>query len=324
MRAYGYHSFRDIQVNEIDWLRWQRLVDTVAEMFNAPAAFINQANTKGIEVLIASELPTTRYPPGHIAAIDDNVYCHYVVQKNQLLYVPDASLDPRWHDNPEYKEDHYVSYLGMPIIWPDGDAFGTLCVLSDVVTQYPATYLKVLNVIRDVINADLAHMYRENQLINQSYLDPLTKIYNRRGFEELFEKNQQLALRLGRKMVLLSFDLDGFKPINDNYGHITGDKILAFFATCLKGSCRGSDLVARWGGDEFLVLAHAETEQLEHSVLKRLDENLANQTHLPKFDYSVGMLQLDAESPHQLDNILPNVDARMYHHKRNKQVKPHK
>lgn len=318
MQSYGYHSFREIEVDEIDWQRWQRLVNTVADMFKAPAAFINQANTKGIEVLIASELPTTLYAPGEASPINSNVYCHYVVQHNEHLYVPDASRDPRWLDNPEYLEDNYVSYLGMPINWPDGNTFGTLCVLSDITTDYPGTYLKVLEVIRDVINADLAHIYRESQLLTETYVDPLTRIYNRRGFEEMFTQNQQLAKRLGRQMVLLSFDLDKFKPINDSLGHDTGDKVLQYFAQSLKHSCRSCDLVARWGGDEFLVLAHSETDQLEDSLLLRLDTALKDAKNLPCIEYSVGILKIDSGQEQSLERHLPNVDARMYHHKRSK------
>ncbi|MBT1443223.1 sensor domain-containing diguanylate cyclase [Shewanella sp. JM162201] len=318
MRAYGYHSFREIEVNEIDWQRWQRLVNTVAEMFNAPAAFINQANTKGIEVLIASELPTTLYGPGEVSDIDSNVYSHYVVQRNEQLYVPDASLDQRWRDNPEYRDDNYISYLGMPINWPDGSPFGTLCVMSDVATDYPKTYLKVLEVIREVINADIGHMYRENQLLTASYVDPLTGIYNRRGFEEMYCQNQHLARRLGRQMVLLSFDLDNFKPINDKLGHEAGDAVLRHFAGSLKRSCRNCDLVARWGGDEFLVLAHSETDDLENSLLLRLDTMLGAAGALPEIGYSVGMLKIDGADALSLKELLPSVDERMYHHKRSK------
>ncbi|WP_372873296.1 diguanylate cyclase [Shewanella sp.] len=318
MEAYGYHSFREIEVKEIDWQRWQRLVNTVAEMFDAPAAFINQANTKGIEVLIASELPTTLYAPGEVSSIDSNVYCHQVVQRNEPLYVPDASSDKRWVNNPEYVEDNYISYLGMPINWPDGNTFGTLCVLSNIITHYPDTYLKVLNVIRDVINADLAHIYRESQLLTESYVDPMTGIYNRRGFEEMFIQNRNLARRLGRQVVLLSFDLDNFKPINDEWGHKVGDEVLTFFAGCLKTSCRNCDLVARWGGDEFLVLAHSETTQLVDSLLQRLDHALHANSSLPCIEYSVGILKVDSEQEGELTSYLPQVDARMYHHKRSK------
>ncbi|MBF0250397.1 MAG: GGDEF domain-containing protein [Alphaproteobacteria bacterium] len=84
--------------------------------------------------------------------------------------------------------------------------------------------------------------------------DPLTGAHNRRGFSAEFDRVLSAARRYGEYGVLVMIDLDGFKPINDTYGHAAGDAILMQVARILKDNIRPQDLVARLGGDEFAVL----------------------------------------------------------------------
>ncbi|QLE84951.1 MULTISPECIES: sensor domain-containing diguanylate cyclase [Shewanella] len=316
---YPYNSILDMEIEEIDWLRWQRLVNTVADMFDAPSTFITQANVKGIEVLIASQTPDTHYKPGGYADFNTNVYCHQVVKNSQELYVKDASGEQRWADNPEYTEDNYVSYLGLPICWPDGSVFGTLCVLDTETTNYPQKYIDTLDLIKEIINSDLKHLYRENQLLTLSYTDPLTQIYNRRGFSELMTPTQDLAHRLNKQLILLYFDLDGFKQINDGYGHDVGDRLLQHFAKSLKDNSRSCDLVARWGGDEFLVLLHAENEHCITLYTDRLNQALAaSDVGVPQFEYSVGYTTIKPGAKSSLDNLIVTADQRLFENKQQK------
>ncbi len=95
---------------------------------------------------------------------------------------------------------------------------------------------------------------RISQLEQISTTDELTGIMNRRGFEEEFRRILAHARRHDEKGVLVYVDLDGFKPINDTHGHAAGDEVLRQVARILTESIRGSDFVARIGGDEFCVL----------------------------------------------------------------------
>lgn len=315
---YPDNSLLDMEIEQIDWLRWQRLVNTVAAMFDAPATFINQANRKGIEVIVASELPDTRYSPGGHSDVDTNIYCHHVVKDSKALYVRDAGADEQWLDNPEYTEDNYASYLGMPICWPDGSVFGTLCVLDTHPTNYPDSYVKALAVIKEVIDSDLKHLYRENQLLTLSYTDPLTLIYNRRGFSDLMNSTRELARRLNRQLVLLYFDLDHFKMINDRYGHQVGDEHLKTFAKTLKSNSRTCDLVARWGGDEFVVLIHAETPASISLYDKRLQRALAQLDITPAIEYSMGYAVIKPDDVGANQTLLDIADQQMYSQKQAK------
>ena len=95
---------------------------------------------------------------------------------------------------------------------------------------------------------------RTQDLERLAHLDPLTGIFNRRGFERAFETEQNRARRAGRPMGLLLIDIDSFKPVNDIHGHHAGDRVIVEVVGRLTGLLRNYDICARWGGDEFIVL----------------------------------------------------------------------
>jgi len=84
--------------------------------------------------------------------------------------------------------------------------------------------------------------------------DPLTGVLNRRGFERELERSLAYVRRYGANAALVYLDLDAFKPVNDRHGHAAGDTVLKTAAAALVGNVRASDLVARIGDDEFVVL----------------------------------------------------------------------
>ena len=101
--------------------------------------------------------------------------------------------------------------------------------------------------------------------------DPLTGLYNRRFAEQRLKAEISRSERKGHPLILVLVDLNDFKQINDTYGHQVGDTVLKEFAKRLNRATRGSDLAARWGGDEFMMLlVDCETDQL-HIVLERLE-----------------------------------------------------
>jgi diguanylate cyclase (GGDEF)-like protein/PAS domain S-box-containing protein len=108
----------------------------------------------------------------------------------------------------------------------------------------------VLTILRNVTDRKAL----EQGLRVLAELDELTGIYNRRRFSEEVEKHLRASRRFGDPLTLLLLDVDGFKKINDTYGHHTGDKALQAVARALRGAVRETDLVGRLGGDEFVAL----------------------------------------------------------------------
>ena len=104
------------------------------------------------------------------------------------------------------------------------------------------------NVLEDMVRE------RTEKLERLAYLDPMTEIWNRRGFAEAFAKEQNRASRSKKQAGILLVDMDRFKSINDMHGHQAGDQAIIEAATRISGVLRNYDICARWGGDEFIVL----------------------------------------------------------------------
>ncbi len=109
-----------------------------------------------------------------------------------------------------------------------------------------------------------------NRLEELAVKDDLTGIFNRRKFEELFNRENDLAKRFGYVLSLLFLDIDDFKSINDRFGHQAGDRYLQKMAGVLQENIREIDVVARWGGEEFLVLLHRPIDSQALQVAERL------------------------------------------------------
>ncbi|NTW89202.1 MAG: GGDEF domain-containing protein, partial [Desulfobulbaceae bacterium] len=100
----------------------------------------------------------------------------------------------------------------------------------------------------------LIDVYKFEEIYHQARRDFLTDLYNRQEFEEALTREIARAKRYGRKVSLLFYDVDSFKKFNDQYGHMAGDKALQYFGKNLGERKRAEDIVARYGGDEFVML----------------------------------------------------------------------
>lgn len=161
----------------------------------------------------------------------------------------------------------------------------------------------------------------EKKLADAAVTDELTGLFNRRGFFTLGEQQCRLADRHGSRMSLLYIDLDGFKNINDELGHQTGDEALIDTANILKNTFRKSDIIARIGGDEFAVLLTEPSDPpMEDIVIAHVMErfSLHNKQGGRKYELllSIGMVHYDLERPCSIDQLLNKADALMYDDKR--------
>ena len=164
--------------------------------------------------------------------------------------------------------------------------------------------------------------HAEESLLALSLVDDLTGIYNRRGFSTLAQQELKKANRIKRGMLLLFADVDDLKKINDSLGHQEGDLALIETANILKETFREPDIIARIGGDEFVVLA-AETSADSADILTtRLKEHLKagnkKGKHRYKLSISMGIVQYNPEQPCSIDELLAQADKMMYEQKRNK------
>ena len=144
--------------------KWQEIVDLTAEIMHVPSALIMRVEPPNIKVFISSETNGNPYEREEVASLDTGLYCETVMNTRQPLLVPDALRDEQWQSNPDVKLG-MISYLGVPIIWPDGEVFGTICVLDKKPNEYSELYRKLLLQWRDVLQARLIPLSQVGQYV---------------------------------------------------------------------------------------------------------------------------------------------------------------
>ncbi|MDU7966773.1 MAG: diguanylate cyclase [Paeniclostridium sordellii] len=181
----------------------------------------------------------------------------------------------------------YLESVKTPLINEKGEAWGIVGVARDM------TKRKEL----------------EDMLTQMSYTDKLTGLYNRAYFEEQINKlddNEYYPL------TLIMGDLNGLKAVNDNLGHLEGDKLLVEIAKVLKGSCRKEDLVFRWGGDEFIILLPDSDYKLGKEICNRIQLNCKNTDKTPiPLSISLGV-STKVNKQKDIDEILKEAEDMMY------------
>ena len=201
------------------------------------------------------------------------------------------------HETVRLRKDGTQVEVAMTVS-PLRDASGRICGTSTIA--------------RDITE----HRLREAQTRALALTDELTGLHNRRGFTALAEQQLKLARRSHTPLCIAFVDLDGMKAINDRFGHAVGDDALKDTADLLRTSFRDADVLARIGGDEFVVLAIGADEKTMQRLQERLFAAVAKTNREPQQPYalslSLGVVACDVESGATLDQMIEQADQRMY------------
>lgn len=159
---------------------------------------------------------------------------------------------------------------------------------------------------------------KSNEMLQRlSYTDPLTQLYNRRYMMTMLEKEMLRAERKGRPLSLAMIDIDHFKQVNDKYGHLHGDRVLASVAEFTRLGLRRYDFAARYGGEEFVVTL----PETNHDDALVIAERIRRQVQLHEFDgqlkqlqvtVSIGVATFPADFIASLDDLLREADEALY------------
>lgn len=170
------------------------------------------------------------------------------------------------------------------------------------------------------VYTDISERVRMEEALRAMALrDDLTGLYNRRGFNVLAEQHFKVANREKRRLILLYGDVDNLKNINDTLGHLEGDQALRMIARALESTFRKSDIIARIGGDEFVVLALESEKAHPEELIQRLENNLQkikrqDDNTIP-VSITMGWSIYDPQQPCSLDELLILADKAMYNRK---------
>ncbi len=154
--------------------------------------------------------------------------------------------------------------------------------------------------------------------------DPLTNLYNRRYFNDVSTNILHIARREKKAFSTLMIDIDRFKVINDNYGHLVGDEVLTVLADTLLKSIRVSDIAVRFGGEEFVILLPNTNIDGASSIAKKIKNNVAKKeisindkkNYIIKITVSIGVAECDCLYDKDIDNIIHRSDEALYEAKR--------
>ena len=156
----------------------------------------------------------------------------------------------------------------------------------------------------------------EEEIRNLSLTDELTGLYNRRGFTLLAEQEMKLAHRFKRGLLMFFADVDNLKSINDTYGHAQGDLALKEMAVVLRETFRETDIPARFGGDEFAVLAVDVSMESADILTNRIQDALEKRNkandRLYQLGLSIGIVYYDPKDRNTLNELIALADDRMY------------
>jgi len=243
------------------------------------------------------------------------------MEANEPLYCRDSELDGRVS-----REACRLIGLRSMIVVPlrhEDHAVGVIKVMSKRPQAFPYEDLELLAMMSELIAAAMYHSARlgENELFQQATHDSLTGLPNRALFFERLRVALALAEREKKRVGVLAIDMDGLKPINDNFGHRAGDAALRELGARLNKAARASDTVARLGGDEFgIILSAVDDRAAAEQAVRRFSEALTpgdlefEGMRLP-LHASVG-LALFADDATELADLLDFADRAMYADKR--------
>jgi len=157
------NTLETIQVPAQITEKWQEIIDLLAEVLHVPSALIMKVEPPEIRVFVRSESKGNPYERDERASLNTGLYCETVMKTRQLLLVPDALADQKWNANPDIKLG-MISYMGVPVAWPNGDIFGTICVLDARRNEYSELYRKLLIQCREMLQADLKSLQASAEL----------------------------------------------------------------------------------------------------------------------------------------------------------------
>lgn len=289
---------------------FDRIVRLASHLLGTPISLVSLVDEKRQWFKARMGLDATETPRSM-------AFCAHAILGDDVMVVPDAVNDRRFHDNPLVTgAPHIRFYAGAPLCTPEGHRLGTLCVIDQEPRQMDDERRALLADLSALV-VDELELRRVNHALGEMALrDALTGAFNRGAFMMTAERAFNRARNEKRNLSVLMLDLDHFKAVNDTWGHAVGDRVITELYLIAKSTLRKGTTVGRIGGEEFAVLLPDTDGVGALNAAERLLGAIGNAS-VPgpagpvRFTASIGIGGI-APDDHEFGQILQRSDRALY------------
>lgn len=286
--------------------RFDRLTRLAKRLFDVPMAMLSlvDQNRLWLKSWDGPDDQIQREMPRSVS------FCTHTLLQNTPLIVRDARDDARFQANPQVTEAPYIRfYVGYPVSLPDGRRAGAFCLMDSEPRDFSPEETALLGDFAAIVEDEFA-------ILNAATHDELTELLNPRGFDVLANYAVATHRRRSEALSLGFLSLDNLASINAQYGHEEGDAALRALSSILTGAFRDSDLLARRGGNDFIILFTDTDEKGAWIAMQYLAELVeqfnGRHSHSWTLAVSWGVTQYD-DNNHSLEAAIQAADKHTYH-----------
>ncbi len=340
----------DQSVSGLDYLT--EIVKNIATALDVKYVFVGHANPEAPDTIQTDAVWGNHYYLDNFSYQLASTPCEIVMSGDRVC-VHDKNVTEKFPDDTLLKDMGIESYAGTPLLGQKGDLLGLLVVLDDKPMNQKGFMIEIIDFLaqristeydryniqqhlQQIIDEQTEQLQSANQhlhktikdleqsrleLEQKSRLDPLTHINNRDWFTSLAQSQLNIARRNDYPISLLFIDLDHFKQVNDNYGHVIGDHVLEEAAQRIKRCIRDIDILGRFGGEEFILLAPYSNKDAAIHLATRIKNAISDTAiHTDKQNIyittSIG-IYVSEHSDDDLKDLLDKADNALYQAKEN-------
>lgn len=240
----------------------------------------------------------------------------WVVAHGTELIVDDVQSDPRFSQRIDMLSGFTTrSIIAVPLK-TDDRVFGVIELLNKLDNSpFSPPELHFLSTIAEFAAIAIEKAVYLNKVKRQAMSDALTGLLNRRGLARVLQREQARMEREGGQLAFILADIDDFKRINDQHGHAVGDVVLRLVSEALVSACRGTEYIARYGGDEFLIILPNTSMEQARLVRQRLESQISDKAACGDPCFFTVSFGVHAGSDLDLDTLLKESDKDMYRRK---------
>ncbi len=292
---------------------------------------MNKENTLACEILKSMDVaileriaPRTYDFFGHLPDFYYDMFCDETGHPSLEPWTLSPMLD-FFLDDVEYFFEQKEAGVLTSSMWQEDGKTDEETALISMATTYGEHQMLIIRMLRDYQERVVGLRHARTQLLRnrnlsshleyykeKSRIDGLTNIFNKTTFMDLLQNEIKRSVMLDYSLALLFIDIDNFKEINDTYGHLVGDVVLKKLGAILSNSLRQNDIIARFGGEEFIALIPQTSEEQAFTIADKLREKIATtkDKDIPQITVSIGC---SLYTPHEtIEKFLSRADAALY------------